>query len=143
MWVWKPRSGLKQLYSNNFTNLSWFSPRVASGLSKVQVRVLSESRILDKFRHTLKMSRILDTFWEVVKDHRFVVLMQKSSDFFQYNYDLVTFSVSQLFYNLDWEINGEKCTCLTMQSDFIVQKMSRNMAKMKMCELYRHEKVKE
>ena len=46
-------------------------------------------------------------------------------------------------YNLDWKINGEKCTCLTMQSDFIVQKISRNMAKMNMCELHRHEKVKE
>ena len=104
------------------------------------------NRILDKSRHTLKMSRdcpeILDTFWEVVKDHRFVVLMQKSSDFFQYNHDSMLFRVSRLFYNLDWEINGKKCTCLMMQSDFIFQKMSRNMAKMKMCELYRHEKVK-
>ena len=43
----------------------------------------------------------------------------------------------------EWEINGKKCTCLTMQSDFIVQKISRNMAKMNMCELHRHEKVKE
>ena len=86
---------------------------------------------------------ILDTFWEVVKDHRFVVLMQKSSDFFQYNHDSMLFRVSRLFYNLDWEINGKKCTCLMMQSDFIFQKMSRNMAKMKMCELYRHKKFKE
>ena len=38
-------------------------------------------------------------------------------------------------------LTGEKCTCVTMQSDFIVQKMSRNMAKMKMCGLYRPEKI--
>ena len=35
----------------------------------------------------------------------------------------------------------KKCTCLTMQSDFIVKKMSRSIGKMKLCGLYRPEKV--
>ena len=68
--------------------------------------------------------------------------MQKLSELSQYMYELVPFRASQLFYNLDWKINGEKCTCLTMQSDFIVQKTSRNMVKMKICGLYRQEQVK-
>ena len=56
-------------------------------------------------------------------------------------YELVPFRASQLFYNLDWKINVENCTCLTMQSDFIVQKMSRIIGKIKLCGRYRPEKV--
>ena len=67
--------------------------------------------------------------------------MQKLSELSQYMYELVPFRASQLFYNLDWKINGGKCTCLTMQSDFIVQKMSRSIGKMKLCGLYRPKKV--
>ena len=54
-------------------------------------------------------------------------------------YELVPFGASQLFYNLDWKINGDKSTCLTMQSDFIVQEMTSSIGKMKLCGLYRPE----
>ena len=62
------------------------------------------SGILDKSRHTLKMSRdcpeILDTFWESVKYHRFMILMLKLSELSHYMYELVPFRASQLFLTL-------------------------------------------
>ena len=47
--------------------------------------------------------------------------MQKLSELSQYMNGLVPFRAYQLFYNLDWKIDGEK---MYMQSDFIVKKMS-------------------
>ena len=44
-------------------------------------------------------------------------------------YELVPFRAVQLFYNLDRKINGGKCTCLTMQIDFIFEKMSKIIGK--------------
>ena len=44
-------------------------------------------------------------------------------------YELVPFRASQLFYNLDRKINGGKMYMLTMQIDFIVEKMSRIIGK--------------
>ena len=84
-----------------------------------------------------KCPEILDTFWELVEYHRFVILMQNLSELSRYMYELVLFRASQLFYNLDWKINGEKMYMFNMQSDFIVQKMSRSIGKMKLCGLYR------
>ena len=67
--------------------------------------------------------------------------MPKLSELSQYMNELVPFRASQLFYDLDWKINGEKMYMFNMQSDFIVQKMSRSIGNMKLCGLYRPEKV--
>ena len=55
---------------------------------------------------------ILDTFWELVKYHSFVILMQELSELSQY---------------------------ISMYVYFIVQKISRSIGKMKLCGLYHPE----
>ena len=62
-------------------------------------------------------------------------------------YELVPFRASQLFYDLDWKINGEKCTCSNFQKYGSNENgwtiLSRNMAQMKKNRLYSPGKVQQ